>query len=260
MRWRCDMRGSLSHACEQHRRAPGGTALCCHHGVMARIPFDAQERRALCEQFERLGPDAPTLITAWSAHDLAAHLVLRERDLLAGPCLVLPGPFARFAERRRTKLAQRREFGWLIERIGSGPPLGFFRFEWVRSLANLNEFFVHHEDLRRANGLPPRRSLTPETQKCVVAQCLPQRPLLEPQAARSRVAAAMGRHHPPYDIARRPSLRTAPRPARRIAVVSVRTPGCSPGRRDGSGCCRRSGASNAFRDVSCDLTEWLGVL
>lgn len=134
---------------------------------MARVPFDAQERRALCEQFERLGPDAPTLITAWSAHDLAAHLVLRERDLLAGPCVVLPGPFARFAERRRIQLVRQRDFGWLVERIRSGPPPGFFRLEWVRSLANLNEFFIHHEDLRRANDLPPRTTLTPELENAL---------------------------------------------------------------------------------------------
>jgi uncharacterized protein (TIGR03085 family) len=87
--------------------------------------------------------------------------VLRERDLIAGPCLVLPGRFQRFAERRRVRLAQQREFEWLVTRIRSGPPPGFFRLGWVRSVPNLNEFFVHQEDLRRANGLSPRDSLTP---------------------------------------------------------------------------------------------------
>jgi len=48
----------------------------------------------------------------------------------------------------------------LVARIRSGPPLGFFRIGWVRALANLNEFFVHHEDVRRANGRGPR-DLTP---------------------------------------------------------------------------------------------------
>jgi len=85
---------------------------------------------------------------------------LREHDLVAGPCLVLPGPFGRFAQRRRARLAARKDFAWLVARIRSGPPLGFFRIGWVRSLANLNEFFVHHEDVRRANGREPR-SLTP---------------------------------------------------------------------------------------------------
>ncbi len=127
---------------------------------MADVRLDSQERRALCDLFDELGPSVPTLLENWTAHDLAAHLVLRERDPVAGPCLVLPGPFARFAERRRARLAQRKDFTWLVGRIRSGPPIGFFRIGWVRSVANLNEFFVHHEDVRRANGQGPR-SLAP---------------------------------------------------------------------------------------------------
>ncbi|WP_276041737.1 TIGR03085 family metal-binding protein [Mycobacterium paraffinicum] len=117
--------------------------------------MDARERAALCALFVELGPAAPTLIEGWTCRDLAAHLVLRERDVVAGPCLVLPGPFQRFAERRRVAMA-RHDFGWLVARIRSGPPVGFFRIGWVRELANLNEFFVHHEDVRRAQGLGQR--------------------------------------------------------------------------------------------------------
>ena len=110
----------------------------------------------MCDLFSELGPFVPTLLAGWTAHDLAAHIVLRERDLIAGPCIALPGPFRRFAERRRVSLAKRKDFAWLVARIRSGPPIGFFRIGWVRSLPNLNEFFVHHEDVRRANGLGPR--------------------------------------------------------------------------------------------------------
>lgn len=124
-------------------------------------PLDAQERQQLCDLLTQLGPDAATLLDGWTTRDMAAHLVLREHDLLAGPCLVLPGRYARFAERRRAALAHDADFGWLVARIRSGPPIGFFRLGWVRSLANLNEFFVHHEDVRRANGGGPRR-LAPE--------------------------------------------------------------------------------------------------
>ncbi|OBH41486.1 TIGR03085 family metal-binding protein [Mycobacterium mantenii] len=123
---------------------------------MADLPLDAQERLALCDLFEVLGPAAPTLLDGWTAHDLAAHLVLRERDVLAGPCLVLSGPFQRFAERRRARLVRRKDFPWLVGRLRCGPPVGFFRIGWVRDMANLNEFFVHHEDARRANGYGPR--------------------------------------------------------------------------------------------------------
>jgi uncharacterized protein (TIGR03085 family) len=128
---------------------------------MEDLPFDAQERLALCDLFRDLGAYAPTLLNGWTAKDLAAHIVLRERDLIAGPCLVLPGLFQRFAERRRVRLAEQREFEWLVARIRSGPPPGLFRIGWVRSFPNLNEFFVHHEDVRRANGLGPRDSLPP---------------------------------------------------------------------------------------------------
>jgi uncharacterized protein (TIGR03085 family) len=128
---------------------------------MGDLAFDAQERRKLCDVFDELGPSVPTLLEGWTAHDLAAHIVLRERDLVAAPCLVLPGPFLRFAERRRVRLAERRDFAWLVARIRSGPPPGFFRIGWVRSFPNLNEFFVHHEDVRRANGMDPR-ALAPE--------------------------------------------------------------------------------------------------
>jgi uncharacterized protein (TIGR03085 family) len=134
---------------------------------MEDLPFDAQERHALCDLFDELGADAPTLLEGWTGKDLAAHIVLREHDLIAGPCLVLPGLFQRFAERRRVRLAEQREFEWLVARIRAGPPPGFFRIGWVRSVPNLNEFFVHHEDLRRANGLGPRDSLTPALEKAV---------------------------------------------------------------------------------------------
>jgi uncharacterized protein (TIGR03085 family) len=123
---------------------------------MADVPLDAQERFELCDLFSELGPSVPTLLDGWTAQDLAAHLVLREHDVVAGPCLVLPGPFERFAERRRASLARRSDFAGLVARVRSGPPVGFFRIAWVRSLANLNEFFVHHEDVRRANGLGGR--------------------------------------------------------------------------------------------------------
>ncbi|MFE6687520.1 TIGR03085 family metal-binding protein [Streptomyces sp. NPDC057743] len=122
---------------------------------MADPLFDAVERAQLCDLLDALGPEAPTLLGPWTTRDLAAHLVLRERDYLAGPGLVLPGTWARFAEHRRRALA-RRDFDRLLATIRSGPPPGFFRIGWVRRFPNLNEFFVHHEDVRRANGRAPR--------------------------------------------------------------------------------------------------------
>jgi uncharacterized protein (TIGR03085 family) len=112
--------------------------------------FDGDERTRLCDLLEALGPDAPTVLEPWTARDLAAHLYLRENDPLAGPGLVLPGPWARFAERHQ-QLAARRDYLQLVARVRSGPR-AVFRLGWVRRVPNLNELFVHHEDVRRANG------------------------------------------------------------------------------------------------------------
>jgi uncharacterized protein (TIGR03085 family) len=117
--------------------------------------FDAVERDLLADLLEELGPEAPTLLPGWSALDLVAHLVLRDIDALAGPGLVVPGAWADLAERRRKELAL-KEFAWLCETLRSGPRPGFFRIGWVRRFPSLNEFFVHHEDVRRANGRAPR--------------------------------------------------------------------------------------------------------
>jgi uncharacterized protein (TIGR03085 family) len=122
---------------------------------MADPPLDAVERARLCDLLDELGPDAPTLLAPWTARDIAAHLILRERDPLAGPGLVLPGAWHRFAARRQEALA-RRDFTWLTATLRSGPPPGFFRIGWVRQVPSLNEFFVHHEDVRRANGRSAR--------------------------------------------------------------------------------------------------------
>ena len=122
---------------------------------MVEPPLDAIERKQLADLFDELGPDAPTLLKPWTTNDLASHLVLREHDNLAAPGLVIPGPWGRFAERRRTVLV-RKGFPWLVATFRSGAPPGFFRIGWVRNFPTLNEFYIHHEDVRRANGCEPR--------------------------------------------------------------------------------------------------------
>ena len=123
-------------------------------GRVSRLTFDARERSGLCDLLDELGPDAATLLTPWTTRDIAAHLYLREHDPVAGPGLVIPGAWARLAERHHGRAAG-RDFSDLVASVRSGPR-GVFRLRWLRKVPNLNEFFVHHEDVRRANGGAPR--------------------------------------------------------------------------------------------------------
>jgi uncharacterized protein (TIGR03085 family) len=107
------------------------------------------ERLALCELFLQLGPDAPTLLGEWTTRDLAAHLVMRERrpDASAG---IVVSILARHAERVRL---QEKERPWaeLMARVREGPPIwNPMHLEVVDTITNTIEFFVHHEDVRRA--------------------------------------------------------------------------------------------------------------
>jgi uncharacterized protein (TIGR03085 family) len=151
------LRAAVATVLQPSRQGPDSrscSAPWLHSGDVAEF-WDAAERARLCDLFAELGPEAPTLLEPWTTRDLVAHLVLRERDCLAGPGLVLPGGWGRLAERRREALAS-RDFAWLVATLRSGPPPGLFRVGWVRRVPSLNEFFVHHEDVRRANDRGPR--------------------------------------------------------------------------------------------------------
>jgi uncharacterized protein (TIGR03085 family) len=124
---------------------------------MTAAPLDGLERARLCDLFDELGPDAPTLCEGWTTADLAAHLVVRENRPDTGPGILLGGPFASHTERVRQRAAQ-RPFRSLVDKVRNGPPL-FWRVPGARTLLNLNEYFVHHEDVRRANGRPPRTDI-----------------------------------------------------------------------------------------------------
>ena len=102
-----------------------------------------------------MGPDAPTLCEGWTTADLAAHLVVRERDLRAAAGIVLGGRFEAGLLRlmARTKA---KGYPYVVDRVRNGPPVGPMALPKLRTLLNLNEYVVHHEDVRRANGLAPR--------------------------------------------------------------------------------------------------------
>jgi uncharacterized protein (TIGR03085 family) len=121
------------------------------------VSFARDERAALCALLEETGPAAPTLCEGWRTADLAAHLVMRENrpDAAAG---IVVGPLARHTERTRQALLARYRYAELVERIRTGPPArSLFRLPGLDERLNLVEFFVHHEDVRRAaDGWQPR--------------------------------------------------------------------------------------------------------
>lgn len=120
------------------------------------------ERRAICDLLAEVGPGKPTLCEGWQTADLAAHLVLREHrpDAAAG---VMGGPLAGYTRRVQARLAERTPFPRLVELIRTGPPrLSVFALPGADESLNLVEYFVHHEDVLRAQpGFQPR-PISPE--------------------------------------------------------------------------------------------------
>ena len=113
----------------------------------------AAERAALCETLEQAGPDAPTLCDGWLTADLAAHLLVRETRPDAAVGIVLPGPFARHTANVMEHV-EARGYDTMVEALRSGPPR-LFRIGPMAAV-NVVENWIHHEDVRRANGHAPR--------------------------------------------------------------------------------------------------------
>ncbi len=123
-----------------------------------------RERSELCDLFERTGPDAPTLCAGWSTRDLAAHLVVREGRPDAAAGIVIKR-LAGWGERVQDKAA-RRSWPELIAAIRNGPPIwSGFALPGIDAMMNTAEFFVHHEDVRRASDQwQPRELAAPDAE------------------------------------------------------------------------------------------------
>jgi len=120
-----------------------------------------RERAELCDTLDKVGPDAPTLCEGWLTLDLAAHLVAREARADAALGLVLPGPFARHMQHVMDRY-KTKGYDALVGMLRTGPPV--MHRTGPLATANVNENFVHHEDVRRASGEEPRR-LDPELEE-----------------------------------------------------------------------------------------------
>jgi uncharacterized protein (TIGR03085 family) len=122
----------------------------------------AIERAELCELFTKVGEHGATLCEGWDAADLAAHLLVRESrpDALVG--LVIP-PLRGYTGKLEHSAREKMPFAEIVGRLRSGPswrtPLGL---PVVKDRGNLHEFFIHHEDVRRAQPGWLVRDLSPE--------------------------------------------------------------------------------------------------
>jgi len=116
---------------------------------MSQQTLARREREALCDLMLEVGPEAPTLCGQWTTRDLAAHLVLREgRPDAAGGILI--AALASYTAKVQGQISA-RQWPDLITTLRSGPPRWSPQsIERLDVESNTVEFFVHHEDVRRA--------------------------------------------------------------------------------------------------------------
>lgn len=113
------------------------------------------ERLALCDLLDDLGPEGATLLDRWCTGELAAHLLAREIRPDALPGMVVPAAHP-WTERVERGVQGSAPYAQVVRRLRHGPPPlwpGRLPGGWR---LDLHEWFVHHEDVRRANRLGPR--------------------------------------------------------------------------------------------------------
>ena len=150
-----------------------------------------RERQALCDTFDRVGPGAPTVCSPWTTADLAAHLVIRDRR----PDLS-PGIWVRFlAGRTEAGMAAYAAKPWpeLVGLVRSGPP------RWspaslgpVDEAVNLMEFYIHHEDVLRAQAVGPQRTVPEDLERALWGVLRRLGPILFRRARAGAVLVAPG--------------------------------------------------------------------
>jgi len=108
------------------------------------------ERAALCDVALEVGPDAATLCEGWAVRDLVAHLLIREGSLLAAGIAVKP--LSGLLDREMRRVAA-RDFAQQVAKLRQGPPrLSPYAVPRLDVMLNTLEYFVHQEDIRRAQS------------------------------------------------------------------------------------------------------------
>lgn len=124
----------------------------------------SRERAALTDLFESVGPDAPTLCEGWDTRDLAAHLHLRESSLLA--IGIMLKPLAGAMERRQREMAS-GDWHTLVGRVRQPPRWSPSSVSAIDAKVNAAEYFVHHEDVRRAQPEWEPREISESDEKAL---------------------------------------------------------------------------------------------
>ena len=157
--------------------------------------FAKRERLLLADLLETAGPDAPTLCEGWRTRDLAAHVVVRERRADAAGGIMIKQLAPRL-ERVMTEFAA-KPYEELIQLIRTGPPrFSPFQLKQLDEASNTVEFYVHTEDVRRAQPEWTPRELDPVFQDALWSRL-------------ERMARLMGRSAPTGLVLRRPDGQTA---------------------------------------------------
>ncbi|MFJ5305982.1 TIGR03085 family metal-binding protein [Streptomyces sp. NPDC088350] len=157
--------------------------------------FAKRERLLLADLLETAGPDAPTLCEGWRTRDLAAHVVVRERRADAAGGIMIKQLAPRL-ERVMTEFAA-KPYEELIQLIRTGPPrFSPFQLKQLDEASNTVEFYVHTEDVRRAQPEWTPRELDPVFQDALWSRL-------------ERMARLMGRTAPTGLVLRRPDGQTA---------------------------------------------------
>ena len=132
------------------------------------------ERTALVQTLHSSDPEAPTLCEGWNVSRLLAHLILREQQpwKIAGDLMRRDPPgseqsLGRLAAEAGTDAGYRG----MIDRFAGGPAV-WSPMRWGGDAANLIEYVVHHEDVRRGSGDAPARRL-PDGQEREMRRRLP---------------------------------------------------------------------------------------
>jgi uncharacterized protein (TIGR03085 family) len=121
------------------------------------------ERQQLADLLLAAGPDAPTVCDGWTTRDLAAHLVVRERRPDAAAGALVKGLAAHGEKVRLAKAAEPYEE--IVAEFRTPPWWSPVSNKLTDEPANALEFFIHHEDVRRARPGWVPRALPPGEQE-----------------------------------------------------------------------------------------------